>query len=52
MKKWKYFSLKDSKKETVGIVLAESTGEAWGAACQMKRLPLAQFKKLFGIERL
>ena len=52
MKKWKYFYLNDSKKETVGIVLAESSGEAYGAACKLKQLPLEIFKELFGVERL
>lgn len=52
MKKWKYFYLNDSNKETVGVVLAESPGEAFGAACKVKQLPLEEFKKLFGVERL
>ena len=52
MKKWKYFNLKDSAKETVGTLYAENESEAYTIASRMKKLPLDIFRELFGIERL
>lgn len=52
MKKWKYYYLNDSKKETVGTLYAEDPNEAYLIASRMKQLPLGEFKKMFGVERL
>lgn len=52
MKKWKYYYLIDSEKETVGTLYAEDVNEAYAIASRMKQLPLVEFEKLFGVERL
>jgi len=52
MRKWKYFNLKDSAKETVGTLYAENKSEAYAIASRMKKLPLDKFRELFGIEKL
>lgn len=52
MKHWKYYSLTDSKKEAVGTLYAADIDEAYAIACRMKQLPLGDFEKLFGIERI
>lgn len=52
MKKWKYFYLSDSNKETIGIVLAENVEEAYDISSEIKNLPLTEFKTIFGIEML
>ena len=52
MKKWKYFSLNDSAKETVGVLYAENESEAYAIASRMKKLPLDKFRELFGVEKL
>lgn len=52
MKKWKYFNLKDSAKETVGTLYAENESEAYAIASRMKKLPLDKFRELFGIGKL
>jgi len=52
MKKWKYFNIKDSQKETVGTLYAEDLNEAYAVASRMKRLSLSKFQELFLVERL
>ena len=52
MKKWKYFYLSDSNKETIGIVLAEDVEGAYDISSEIKNLPLTEFKTIFGIEML
>jgi hypothetical protein len=52
MKKWKYYTLKDENKEAVGVLYAEDINEAYAIASRMKKLPLLEFEKLFGVERL
>ena len=52
MKKWKYFYLNDSNKETIGIVLAEDVEGAYNISSEIKNLPLTEFKTIFGIEML
>lgn len=52
MKRWKYFNIKDSQKETVGTLYAEDLNEAYAVASRMKQLPLSKFQKLFLVERL
>jgi hypothetical protein len=51
MKKWKYFSSKDEKRETVGVLYAEDENEAYAIACKMKRLSNKKFRELFKVER-
>jgi len=52
MKKWKYYTLTDLNKETVGTLYAEDINEAYLIASRMKKLPLIEFKKIFGVEKL
>jgi hypothetical protein len=52
MKKWKYYILADLDKEAVGIVHAKNVDGAYLIASVLKHLPLEEFKKIFGIERL
>jgi len=52
MKKWKYYYLNDSKKETCGTLYAENLNEACLIASRMKQLPIKEFKEIFGVERL
>ena len=52
MKQWKYFYLNDSEKETVGTLYASDVNEAFLIASRMKQLPIEEFRKMFGIERL
>jgi hypothetical protein len=52
MKRWKYYTLTDPNKEAVGTLYAEDINEAYAIACRMKQLPLAEFEKLFGVEKL
>lgn len=52
MKRWKYYYLKDSKKETIGTLYAEEINEAYSIASRMKQLSLKEFKEIFGVERL
>ena len=52
MIKWKYYSLQDKNKETVGTCYGENEAEDYAVASRMKKLPLPKFKELFGIEKL
>ena len=52
MKKWKYFCLSDSTKETIGIVEARSKKEAYIVASKVKDLELIPFKDIFKIEQV
>jgi len=52
MKQWKYYSLIDPKKETLGTCYAEDEAEAYAIASRMKKLSLPSFKKIFGVEKL
>tara|TARA_R110001592_G_scaffold271671_2_gene538231 strand:+ start:2455 stop:2613 length:159 start_codon:yes stop_codon:yes gene_type:complete len=50
MKKYKYYSLNDKNKETVGSCWAESINEAFYISSKMKGLSIDKFKKLFNVE--
>jgi len=50
--KYKYFIKKDTKKEAVGIVEANSIGNAEKIAAKVKNMPLPSFLKIFLIEEL
>ena len=52
MKKFKYFSRGDSKKEQVGIIKAKSIYIASIKAAKKKNLSLTQFNNLFEVEEI
>jgi len=52
MKKFKYFSRGDNKKEQVGIVKAKSIYIASIKAAEKKKLSLIQFNNLFEVEEI
>ena len=52
MKKFKYFSRGDNKKEQVGIIKAKSIYIASIKAAEKKRLSLTQFNNLFEVEEI
>jgi len=52
MTKWKYYSLIDPNKETLGTCYAENEVEALAIASRMKQLSLSSFMELFGVEKL
>lgn len=52
MSKYKYYSLGNKFKETMGIVEANSLVEATLLASKHKKLSLAQFEKIFGVEKI
>lgn len=52
MKRWKYFNINDSQKETVGTLYAEDLNEAYAIASRMKQLPLGKFQELFLVEKI
>ncbi len=49
---YRYFSIKDKGKDTVGVVNADTIEDAYSMASQMKKLPLDDFKKLFKVEKI
>ena len=52
MRKWKYYYITDSNKETVGTLYAEDINEAYAIATRMKDLSLEKFQKLFTVEQI
>lgn len=52
MKKWKYFSLRDSQKETIGIVYSNTLDGAYFVSSTLKNLPIKEFKKIFKVEMI
>jgi len=52
MKTFKYFSLSDSKQESMGRILANDLQEAFIKAALIKKLDVIHFKKLFSIEEI
>ena len=44
---YRYFSVTDKNKDTVGIVNSSTLEDAYLMASQVKKLPLDTFKKLF-----
>lgn len=52
MKRYRYYSILDSKKETVGLVKAYSLGSAIKKAAAKKQLDTEEFTKLFNVEEI
>ena len=52
MKKYKYFSRTNKKKETLGVVEANNKELAISKASIKKQLPIITFTTLFGIEEI
>lgn len=50
MKKWKYFSVRDSQKEAIGIVYSKTLNGAYFISSTLKNLPIEEFKKIFRVE--
>jgi len=50
--KYRYFSVTDKKKDTVGVVNSDTLEDAYLMASTMKKLPLDTFKKLFTVEKM
>jgi hypothetical protein len=50
--RFKYFPLNCTKKDAIGIVNSPSLEKAFEAASIIKRLPLEDFKLLFGVEKI
>ena len=46
---YRYFSITDKNKDTVGVVNADTIEDAYSMASQIKKLPLDNFKKLLEI---
>tara|TARA_R110000803_G_scaffold9261_1_gene29375 strand:+ start:121 stop:294 length:174 start_codon:yes stop_codon:yes gene_type:complete len=49
---YRFFSVNDKKKETVGIVTSDTLEEAYLSASKIKNLSLDRFKKLFTVEKM
>jgi hypothetical protein len=52
MKKWKFFSINDIKKEPHKILFASSVEEAIGMASSFKKLSIQDFNNLFIVEEI
>lgn len=52
MKSYKIYSLNDSKKEAITSWCAPSKPAAEEMFAQMKKLPLSEFKKIYGVCQL
>ena len=51
-KRFKYSSISDSKKESIGKVTAKNLQEAYIKASHIKRLAPMQFKKIFDVKEI
>ena len=49
---YRYFSITDKNKDTVGTVNTNTLEDAYVMASKIKKLPLESFKKLFKIEKM
>lgn len=49
--RYRFFSVNDKKKETVGTLTSDTLEEAYLAASKIKNLKLESFKKLFKVEK-
>ena len=49
---YRYFSVTDKNKDTVGMVNSDTLEDAYLMASQIKKLPLDDFKKLFKVEKV
>ena len=52
MKKFKYYSRGDKSKEQVGLIDAKSIYMASLKACEIKKLTLTEFNRLFEVEEI
>ena len=52
MKKFKYYSVRDKSKETIGIVEAKNTSDAISKAAKKKDLSWKNFMKMFNVEEI
>lgn len=50
MKKYRYYSVKDPNKETIGLISAFNYYQALDLACIRKQLTEDQFLKIFNLE--
>ena len=50
--RYRFFSVNDKNKETVGTVTSDTLEEAYLSASKMKNLSLDDFKKLFTVEKM
>jgi len=50
--KYRFFSVNDKNKETVGTVTSDTLEEAYLMASKIKNLKLESFKKLFKVEKI
>ena len=49
---YRYFSITDKNRDTVGMVNSDTLEDAYLMASKMKKLPLDDFKKLFKVEKI
>jgi len=49
---YRYFSITDKNRDTVGMVNADTLEDAYSMASEIKKLPLDDFKKLFKVEKI
>jgi len=49
---YRYFSITDKNRDTVGMVHADTLEDAYLMASKIKKLPLDDFKKLFKVEKI
>jgi hypothetical protein len=52
MKNYKYYSINDISKESIGVVSANDEEEAYSLASNRKNLRVESFKKIFKVEEL
>jgi hypothetical protein len=50
--KYKYYHLKSTTKEAIGVISASNINEAYNIASALKQLPIDKFKNLFAISSL
>jgi len=50
--KYRFFSVSDKYKETVGTITSDTPEEAYLMASKIKNLSLESFKKLFKVEKI
>ena len=49
MHKYKFYSLKDNTQKAIYIFDAPNLEEAYIIASQIKKIPVEEFKKIFGV---
>ena len=50
--RYRFFSVNDKNRETVGTVTSDTLEEAYISASKIKNLSLDTFKKLFTVEKM